>query len=149
MKAFNLSKKSLHWHLAVTYGNHCEWDTDPDLCSYLQRVVQGVIVASLAAFVGGLGIGVPFGELLAWIAYVAANELVPMTVPAAAAMLIIFAVVVFVCGFLLFNTDRGEEIVGVIKKNIRVSIPKPKQESFIVLAYHSFKDKTCVRLSIQ
>lgn len=147
MKAFTLSKKSWHWHLAVTYGNHCKYDTETDLCTYMRQVAVGTIVVLLLTLAGGLCLGAPFGSLLAWIVFVANYGLTEMDPVAFAGAAMIMCVALLIGIFFLFNTDAGEEVVSKVKRAIR--IPKPQKDSFLVLAYRSFKDKTCVRLNVQ
>ena len=149
MKAFTLSKKSWHWRLATVYGSHDKWDTETDLCAYMRNVIRGVIVISLVIFAGGLCIGIPFGSLLGWMAFVATNGLIEMDAIAFAAVVMIVGIVILIGLFLLFNTDAGEEIIDKIKSTVRIKIHRPQKDSFVVLAYRSFKEKTCVRLSVE
>lgn len=149
MKAFTLSKKSWHWRLAVTYGNHYEYDTDTDLCTYIRHVMRGIFVALLVTAAGGLCISAPMGSLLAWIAYVITHGMTEMDPVAFAGAALIGGITILTGLFVLFNTDAGEEVISKVKGAVKITIPKPKEDSFLVLAYRSFKDKTCVRLRVQ
>ena len=149
MKAFTLSKKSWHWRLAVTYGSHYEYDTETDLCTYIRNVLKGIFVVMLVIVAGGLCISAPMGSLAAWIVYVITNGITEMDPVAFAGAFLIFGFVILTGLFLLFNTDTGEEVVSKVKRAVRIKIPKPQEDSFLVLAYRSFKDKTCVRLNVQ
>ena len=147
MKAFTLSKKSWHWRLASSYGPACEYEYmeggDGDLCSYIQAVLKGAVIALFITMAFGL---VAFVEasLGDWAVYVINNGMIRMDDTAVAALLMNIFCIVF--GTIIFIS------VSETGKNLRrrvSSINLAPEDSFLVLAYRSFKEKTCVRLVVQ
>jgi hypothetical protein len=148
MKAFTLSKKSWHWRLASYYGPAHEYEFmdggDGDLCSYMAAVLKGLAIVCLVTM--GLAM-VAFleGTIGAWLVFVINNGMIKMDDAAVAATVMNIFFAVFGVSIFFSISETG--------KNFRAKISAlnltPPEDSFLVLAYRSFKDKTCVRLVVQ
>ena len=149
MRAFNLSKNSLHYRVAAVYGPHSKYDDDDtDLCSYLRAFLKGLFVIVMITGVGGIFIGGLLGSFLAWLAFITVNGFIgPSEVAFAGGLLLGMAL-------LLIATLATVEMGGMrrVKYAVRSAVDfltPERKDTFLQLAYRSFKDKTCVKLTLE
>ncbi len=145
MDTFNVSSKSWHYRLATTYGFETQFDisnNNVDICSYSRSVVFGTISALLLT-AAGVMIGAPVSQVLLWLGVCVVNN--SFVDPLNARMIAVGMVEILGVSLYVVLSSLYKVIKKVSKKFPR----KEKQEtspSFVVQAYHSFKDKYCVKV---
>lgn len=145
MKSFKLSKKSLHYHIATVYGNQRKYDDDTDLCSYISNVIGGLCFILFLTMIGGIFIGIILGNVVAWLTFIGMNGFIVPNDAAFAGCVVI----VFVCGLFAIAFYQVSDFKRRVTKKIDTIITMQRTDSFLALVYRRFKDKTCVRLTLE
>ena len=148
MKAWEPSRDSLHYRLAKTYGQMYDWpgrNSSYNSCQYIRYVIKGSIILLLILFLGGLFLGVPQGNLIAW-AVASVQYHMVLTVSevggigviewCAATMIAMAIGIVF--GFLMLR-DKIREYRATHGTSLPDTGP-----SFISVAYDTFHKKYCI-----
>ena len=133
MKTLKFSKNSWHYKLA-RFGDEFECRDLSNICSYTRAFLWGTLLFSLfTMFI--FGIVVMHGEAIGYIAAMIAQGtfIEPDT----------FAGVCLMLYCALFT------IWFFTRTHIIVTEHKFKEDNFVVNAYHSFKDKYCVRIEVK
>lgn len=134
MKTYTLKRNSWHYWLAKKGGL---WEHDTDICTYIRKVINGTIkmlAMCVAAAVSGVVVILGTVNLVSAIFYgVTLNPVGVIVIGVLVAMVLIFSAFVYV-----------EKILPRLRRN-----HIEKEPGFITLAYHKFKDKTCVRVRIE
>lgn len=133
MKTLKFSKNSWHYKLARFGDEFSERDLS-NICSYTRAFLWGTLLFSLfTVFI--LGIVVMHGEAIGYVAAMIAQGtfIEPDTLAGICLMLYIAA---FTLGLIIYATRT-------------VCEHEFKEDNFVVNAYHSFKDKYCVRVEVK
>ena len=144
MKAWEPSRDSLHYHLAKTYGQMYYYEgrrQTYNSCEYVSYVLKGLLIILFALIVGGIVIGFPFGDLLAWAAAsIKFHEFLHVSEVGQIGVLI--SIAAFVVALAIGIGIGCFELSYIIRKN---RAPRPvKEPSFLSVAYHTLHDKYCV-----
>jgi hypothetical protein len=137
MRPLELNRTSWHYRLATIYGPMSGHYPREDICSYVRAVLRGVCFVVFLSAIGGVLIGMIYGNLLAWaIASWQYHMLIHMDPPAVAGVAVTSALAL--AG--IFATIASWVTRKLRSRDRHVS----KKPTFIGEAYRSFKEKSCV-----
>lgn len=156
MKAWELSRKSLHFWLATFYSKgYCS--NEIDFCQYFWRVMFGVALLSVYTFLASV-FTLSFGMFVidSILGNIGAVPMFPniFKIPGA----IVCGIVFIICGvviavFALFlikvAIDFVQDKFEILKGKLPEKIELPEVPSFLSLAYHKFKTKTCFKVTFK
>lgn len=143
MKTFTFKKKSWHYWLATITEPNVEYWKTRDLCSYIRRVIGGLLVVSLGLCLGLLlfmGIGLPVitaivGDIMMLFHLPRLSEFWLTELKVGNGVLIVVSLVIT----LKYLWKR----YCTSKRDLDDLTTEPTPDGFIKLAYKSFKDKVC------
>lgn len=144
MKTFTFNRKSYHYELADRGGfsEHCYYREEaegPDLCEYIRCVGKGIVV-SLLVLMLIVVVALPVVHILVGIGFSLYHGMIIFSPLAAGAMfavaLVAGAIAIMAAGKWLKNT------VSKAATNMA-----QKEDGFVGVAYQSWKDKFCARLT--
>lgn len=148
MKEYTIKRSGILYWLATKPGGMTTWDAPCDLCSYVKRIILGLVVVLAATAAVGLAATSTL-VLVLWPIYTTAVWIWGMvhtgvwtTIPVAAELLgayIGFAALVFGSLGVMRVTNRIQDHASL----------EEAQPSVIRLWYKSFKEKTCVRIKFE
>lgn len=146
MKPLVFNKESWHYWLATEMGSFNKYRSDSNICEYTRTVLKGVVIAcGVAAILLALTYWILI--TLVWWAVVIQYGFIWETGPMALSIVIILVgMVVGVTNGIPWLYRRARRAVFE-----RLSVgdhKKVKTDTFITKAYRSWKDKTCVRVTL-
>lgn len=153
MKEYTLKTNSLHYRLAKVYGSMRSYQVE-DLCTYVKHVIYGLLkIVFLVGFCSGLLIVLGMGDFLGWVAAMIATqgfiEPEEHTRMALGSIIgLVFALGVLFVVVLITNIHQARKEARIQKglDGLFTQPAEPKDPPFLLLAYRSFKEKTCVKI---
>lgn len=147
MKSLNFNRESWHYKVATELGGLPKWFETTNICEYTRAVLKGAIMMMIvAAAAFGLLYWVAI-TIAWWIAVLYTGVFIDASGPIVlSGIVIIFTVVSAVT--ILINRFQGWLYARQCKKHRECDYAPPKPDSFIKKAYRSWKDKTCVRITL-
>jgi hypothetical protein len=146
MKTFEIDKNSWHYRLANTYSNfEYEYEGHRNLCEYMRRVFYGALLAIVVAAVGGI-LAASFvcwiGAIILW-PFIGFFEMSVLFIPAA-----IITTFIGVGLFAAMCQKIQAKYIEYRESRPRYT-PVLKEPGFVTLAWRSFKEKTCVKITVK
>lgn len=142
MNSVELSKNSWHYKLATKFGDYYWYSSTSNICAYVREVIKGFFIL---LGVGGLALMgvVAIVTTLYWLIMHGFHFLnAPPFVIASAGLTSIVSL----------GTGLGLGISKIIEyqdMKRQANRANPPQPSFLKLAYRSFKDKMCFKISFK
>jgi len=159
-KNLTLSTRSWHYRLANVYWvfSPIENFTWPTICSYLWRVLGGLIVA-FCVFIGALAVSFCVLDFALWALVVYQyNVFIDVTETAGVgAVLVLLATVagLIAGGTRLVGGSVGDHVAMAMLSRVVercldwMETPSEKSASPFLIAYRSFKDKVCLKIDFK
>lgn len=146
MKALNFNRDSWHYKVATEWGGMPKWFEDTNICEYSRAVMKGIaglLLLTAAAF----GLLYWVADTIAWwIAMLVTGVFIEEPGPIVLTGVTIIGTVSVVGGYLLTRLQWWLEDRRRNKSNNGYTQQKP--DSFVKKAWRSWKDKTCVRVTL-
>lgn len=147
MKSLNFNRDSWHYKVATRWGGMPEWFEDTNICDYTRAVMKGLLGALLLATLAFALLYWAADTIAWWIAMLVTGVFIEEPGPIILTGLTAFAIVVSSLSYALhrfseWKLKRDEEKAGAAKHTPR------KPDSFVKKAWRSWKDKTCVRVTL-
>ena len=140
MKPLVISRDSWHWKLTSRF-TMVKFEENLNLCYYTRCLLISILGALAVTFLSMCVIGLYFFSLYSTIAHGLTNQSVPFIMFTSA--ILIFMTMI---GLANYKEKRKRDAYYAILKG---TYPPTKEPSFLVKAYRAWKEKTCVRISVQ
>ena len=137
MKSLQLDRKSLHYHLAVEYGDMSEFYPCNNICSYLKRVFRGIFFVVVFITIGGVLASLLWADLLGWLIASLQTHTVLNLSPRGLGAIVSNMGIIALFG-IKYILDRMNYVRTTRKK---------KLPTFLSEAYRSFKEKSCIPIN--